>query len=308
MNSSGRDYDLCGWRLASEIPLPDLPFWAGDGRAPDVVVALGEVAPIDSPIMATPIMAIDRTGRTRFRIEGVADYLIEEGRRITVAPACVADSPDVRLFLLGSAFGYLCHQRGVVPIHGASVVIDGEAVLLAGASGAGKSTLADAFARRGHVVLSDDVSPVQVGPNGALILPSLRRIRLWQDAIDNAGWNTAKLERCRDGLEKFSRSLLDEPSVSPTPPRAIFHLSRQWDKHGGARFRRMRGRAAVEQIRSQIYRWRSLVWLAGAPSAMARATAVAGSIPSHFIVERALSFDRLDETVDDIVMTVQASR
>lgn len=308
MNSQARDYDLCGWRLASDIPLPDLSIWAGDARAPDVVVALGEVPPIDAPIMATPIMAIDATGRTRFRIDGVADYLIEEGRRITVAPACAADSPDVRLFLLGSAFGYLCHQRGVVPIHGASVVIDGEAVLLAGASGAGKSTLADAFARRGNVVLSDDVSPVQIGPDGAVILPSLRRIRLWQDAIDNAGWGSAGLERCRDGLEKFSRSLLEQPRALPTPPRAIFHLSRQWDKHGGARFRRLRGRAAVEQFRSQIYRGRSLVWLAGAASAMARATAAASGIPSHFIVERALSFDRLDETVDAIVMTVRASR
>lgn len=308
MNNGNRDYDLCGWRLASDIPLPDLTFWAGDARAPDVIVRLGAVPQIDSPVMSTPIMAIDATGRTRFRIDGVADYLVEEGRRITVDPARSAESPDVRLFLLGSAFGYLCHQRGVLPIHGASVLIDGEAIVLAGASGAGKSTLADAFARRGYAILSDDVSPVQVGPGGALVLPGLRRIRLWQDALDNAGWDSTGMERCREGLEKFSRSLLGEPSVSPAPPGAIFHLSRKWDKQGGTCFRRLRGRTAAEQLRRQIYRWRSLLALAGDAAALARTTTVAGNIPLHFIFERALAFDRLEEAVDDIVTTVRASR
>ncbi|MDB5712185.1 MAG: Serine kinase [Sphingomonas bacterium] len=300
------DYDLCGWRVTSVIALPDLPRWTGDARSPDVTIEIGQAGPLDRPVVSTPLVQIDADGRTRFGVDGVAQYCVEAGRRVIIDPAQPLDSPDIRLFLLGSALGYLCHQRGVMPIHAATVDIDGEAVCFAGASGAGKSTLADAFARRGHAVLSDDVSPLD--PDRGLILPSLRRIRMWGDAIDNAGWDSSTMERCRVGLEKFSRTLHDGPRVEPLRPRAIFHLRRQWDKLGGARFRRIRGRPAVEQFRRQVYRWRSLVGMAGAPGAMARSAIAAGHFPQHFIIERPHTFERLDATVDEIVATVRAAR
>jgi hypothetical protein len=300
------DYDLCGWRVASAVPLPDLPRWQGDGRAPDVTIALGEVPTFEAPIATTPLVQIDDAGRARFGVEGVADYLIEEGRRITIAPVLPADSSDIRLFLLGSGLGYLCHQRGVVPLHAATVEIDGEAVAFSGPSGAGKSTLADAFARRGHRVLSDDVSPVDL--TQGVILPSLQRIRMWADSLDNAGFDTTALERCRIGLEKYSRSLKDAAQAEALPPRAIFHLRRHAEKRGGASFRRLRGRAAAEQFRRQVYRWRSLVGLVGKPEAMARSAGAAACIPNHFIIERRLAYGQLDELVDDILATVRASR
>lgn len=300
------DYDLCGWRVASAVPLPDLPRWDGDSRAPDVTIALGAVPTFDAPIATTPLVQIDAAGRARFGVEGVADYLVEEGRHITIAPVLPADSSDIRLFLLGSGLGFLCHQRGVVPLHAATVEVDGEAVSFAGPSGAGKSTLADAFARRGHRILSDDVSPIDT--TRGIVLPSLQRIRMWADSLDNAGFDTATLERCRDGLEKYSRSLADAPRAEALPPRAIFHLRRQWEKRGGANFRRLRGRLAAEQFRRQVYRWRSLVGLVGKAEAMARSAGAAARIPNHFVMERPLAYGQLDGLVDDIVATVRASR
>jgi hypothetical protein len=308
MSNGSVDYDLCGWRVSSAIALPDLPSWVGDDRNADIVIDIGDVAPFASPTMVTPLVSIDADGSAHFSVMGVADYLVTGGRRIVVSPVLPQDSPDIRLFLLGSGLGFLCHQRGVLPIHGATVDIDGEAVIFAGASGAGKSTLADAFARRGHVVLSDDVSPIQLTAEGPLILPSLRRIRLWKDAVDNAGWNADDLERCRAGLEKFSRSLHGEPAVKPLPPRAIFHLRRQWVKLGGARFRRLRGRPAVDELQRQVFRWKSLVGVAGPMGALARTAIAASNIPGHFVLERPIAFDRLDESIDEIVMTVRAAR
>lgn len=299
------DYDLCGWRVASEIPLPDLPHWEGDARPPEVTIVVGEVPSFATPVMTTPLVQVDAAGRARFGVEGVADFLVERGTRITVAPRLPADSSDVRLFLLGSGFGYLCHQRGVVPVHAATVDVDGEAVCFAGPSGAGKSTLADAFARRGHRVLSDDVSPIDLARG--VILPSLQRVRLWADSLDNAGFDTAMLERCRQGLEKYSRSLKGTARTTPLPPRAIFHLRRGADK-GGPNFRRLRGRLAVEQCRRQIYRWYSLVGLAGDVEAMRRSAAAAALIPNHFILERPMVFGQLDALIDDLVATVRASR
>lgn len=306
MVEMGDDYDLCGWRTASEIALPDLPRWDGDGRAAEVTIAIGDVPPLEAPTMTTPLVQVDAAGRARFGIEGVADFLVEDGRRITIAPVAPTDSPDIRLFLLGSGLGYLCHQRGVLPLHAATVEVDGEAISFAGYSGAGKSTLADAFARRGYRILSDDVSPVDTARG--VILPSLRRIRLWADSLDNAGWDAAGMERCREGLEKFSRSLHGVPPAEARPPRALFHLRQQSDKLGSTRFSRLRGRPAVEEFRRQVYRWRSLVGLVGAPAAMRRTAEAAAVFPLHFTVERPMSFDRLDVTIDEILATVKASR
>ncbi len=308
MNSGGGDFDLCGWRVASEIALPELPPWRGDDRLPEIAIVVGDVAPLVAPTMISPLVAIDAAGCAHFSVDGVADFAVTGGCRITVAPVQSPNTPDVRLFLLGSGLGYLCHQRGVLPLHGATVDIDGAAIVLTGPSGAGKSTLADAFSRRGHPVLSDDVSPVQMNMVGAVILPSLRRIRLWQDSIDNAGWDSASLERCREGLEKFSRSLQHDQPVVPLPPSAVFHLRRHWEKLGGTRFRRLRGRAAADELRRQVYRWRSLVGLAGPTGAVARVVQAASHIPNHFVVERPLNFTYLDELVDEIVMTVRATR
>ena len=306
--TDGGDYEFCGWRLTSAIALPDLSYWCGDARPPDIVIAFGEAAPLEAPTMSTPLVAIDAAGRLRFSITGVADYVVEGGKRISVAPAEGSRHDAIRLFLMGSALGYLCHQRGVLPLHGAAVDIDGAAVILAGASGAGKSTLADAFARRGHIVLSDDVTPVALASGMATVLPGLRRIRLWKDAIDNAGWNSEALERCRTGLEKFSRSLHEEPRAEPLPPQAIFHLRRQWDKRGDIRVNRLRGRTAADQFREQIYRWKSLVCLAGAHGALTRSLSVAGAIPDHFVIERPIHFDRLDDVADEIIRQVRFCR
>lgn len=305
MNSEAMDYDLCGWRVTSAIAVPHLAPWRGDPRVPDITIEIGDVPPLVSAASVSPMVSIDSAGRVRFRATGVADYLID-GRRIVISPIVPADSPEICLFLLGSGLGYLCHQRGVFPIHGASVVIDGRAVVLAGPSGAGKSTLADAFSRRGYAILSDDVSPIALSADQAMVLPGLRRIRLWKDALDNAGWDADALVRCRPSIEKFSRPLQADGSVAAAPAGAIFRLRRQWDKMDGFRIRQVSGRDAVEEVRQQTYRWRSLVTMIGQTDAAVRSIAAAGAFPYHFILDRAVQFDRLDETVDGIVGKVRS--
>ncbi|PTS81562.1 serine kinase [Sphingomonas sp. HMWF008] len=301
------DYALCGWRVASAIALPDLPRWTGDARAPDVTIALGAVPPMAAPVLQTPVVQIDAAGQARFGVAGVADYLVADGTRITIAPHTDCGDPAVRLFLLGSGLGYLSHQRGALPMHAASVVVDGTAICFAGASGSGKSTLSDAFARRGYAVLSDDVSPVDLNGSAPRILPSLRRIRLWADSLENGGWSTADAEQCREGLQKFSRSLHADAAPDALPPGAIFHLW-QHGQGGAPRFTRLRGRDAVEEFRLQVYRWRSLVAMVGVPAAMARTAKAAAAFPLHFVLERALDYDALDALVDEIVATVRAAR
>ncbi|PXA84565.1 hypothetical protein DMC47_40010 [Nostoc sp. 3335mG] len=300
------DYALCGWHVESAISLPELPGWTGAESAPEVEFVLGSLPErLDDPVFATPMLQIDADGRALYRIPAVAAFLVEGGTRVTIDPVLSPDASDVRLFLLGSVFGLLCHQRGVLPVHAAAVDIDGEAVAFAGASGAGKSTLAAAFRRRGFTLFADDVTPIAFDP--VRFLPGLRRIRLWSDSLAAASdWEGQPIERCRDGIEKFARAFDDGFHTRALTPRAIFHLRDQAE--GDVSFRRLQGGAAMQQLCRQVYRWRSLVAFSGQSEALSRAARAAGAIPRHFELSRKMEFDRLDDTIDAIVATVRASR
>lgn len=302
------DLDLCGWRVRSAIAIPELRQWHGVDRAPDIEIEIGDVPALVSPVMKTPMAEVDASGRVKFGVQGVVDYLVEEGRRIRIDSSVPLDAPEIRLFLLGSGLGFLCHQRGILPLHAATVEIDGEAILLAGASGAGKSTLATAFHRNGYAVLSDDVSPLDLSGEAALILPSVERLRLWSDSVAYAGWSEDELERCRAGLEKFALRIAPNQRMRPLPPRAIFHLRRQTDPSGGSSVSRLRGAVAAEEFQRQVYRSRTLMAMLGEGPARVRSALAAAAIPRHYVLERPLRFDDLDRTVEDIITTVRASR
>lgn len=309
MAETPRDYALCGWRVSSEIALPELPYWPDEEGQPDVTIALGEVpATIPGAALHTPYVQANGDALALNTIPGVANYLIERGERITVAPVIDPNSPGVRLFLLGSVFGILCNQRGVLPLHACSAEIDGKAVSFAGASGAGKSTLAAAFHRRGFRLLSDDVTPIEFNGGTVRFLPGLRRIRLWADSMAAAQWDANQVERCRDGLEKFSRAF-DTGFVSePLAPAALFHLQPLAESDGQVMLKTLQGAMAVQQLRRQVYRWRTLQRSVGMVEATSRTIRAAAGIPRHFELSRHLRFDQLDTTIDAVLETVRQSQ
>lgn len=309
MVEARRDYALSGWRVASAIDLPELPLWPDEPGEPDVSIVLGDVpAAIPDATLSTPFVQADGAGLARNSIPGIADYLIEHGRRITVAPKMDPDAPDVRLFLLGSVFGILCNQRGVLPLHACSVEVEGKAISFAGASGAGKSTLAAAFHRRGFRLLSDDVTPIEFTGGKVRLLPGLRRIRLWPDSMQAVEWNRSDVEPCRVGLEKFSRAFDSGFVGEPLAPAALFHLRPLAESDGQVMLRPLQGAAAVQQVRRQIYRWRTLQRSVGAVEATSRVIRAAAGIPRHFELSRHLSYDTLDATIDAALDTVRLSQ
>jgi hypothetical protein len=309
MADNDRHYALCGWHVASALDLPELPPWTNGPGDPDVTIAFGEVpAEIPGAVLSTPFLQADDSGRARYTIPDVADYLIEHGNRITIAPAMAPDAPDIRLFLLGSVFGVLCNQRGVLPLHACSVEIDGGAIAFAGASGAGKSTLASAFHRRGFRLFSDDITPIEFAGGNVRFLPGLRRIRLWADSVRAAAWDPAELERCREGLDKYSRALDSGFVTEPMKPLALFHLRQLPETVGEIMLNRLQGATAVREVGRQVYRWRSLQGAAGKVEAMSRVVRTAAGIPRHFELWRRLDYGELDATIDAVVETARLTR
>lgn len=273
------DYLLCGWRVRSDLPLPELLPWTGDGRAADVRVRLAEVPPPDPATQRGPFFAAGRDGSATFTVAGVARYLVRDGGEILVEPAPEAEPRAVRLFLLGSPLGVLCHRRGVLPLHASCVRLEDGAVAFAGPSGAGKSTLAAALLGHGHAILSDEICVVTFDDAGApWVLPAFPRLRLWRDALDALGIAPGPLTPSRASLAKFD--LPHETAFDPTPVplRAVYHLS-------GTRAagEAPTGFRTVGQLRDNVFQWRLANWLGLQEQTFRSVTRLAGAVPTHLL-------------------------
>jgi hypothetical protein len=273
------DYRLCSWKVRSELPLPELLPWTGDAARPaDIDIVVGEVPPPPpAPVFSSPFTQIDAEGRARLDVAGVAAFLVTGGNRIVVAPRIAGDSPDIGLFLLGSAFGFLCHQRELVPLHAACLEIDGRAIAFAGPSGAGKSTLAASLIARGHRLLADDVTVIDPAGGGATVLPSFPRMKLWRDSLDALGLEPGRRLRSKEELEKFEHRVPASAFRADDIPLAMVCHLRAAPASGMREPYRLTGVSAVDMVRQNIYRRRILKAMAGPAALSHRAEALAAA-------------------------------
>jgi hypothetical protein len=196
-----QDYQVFGLQVRSEFALPELLLSTASAD-PDVTISSGPVA---VPATGAPGLHV-QGGSLVLVVPGVARYRIEEGREIIVEPAPEVPERNIRLYLLGSVFGAILHQRGLLPLHANGVEIEGKAVAFMGPSGAGKSTLAAWFHDHGYRVIGDDVCVVRVGGDGrAFALPGLTRLRLWQDALEATGRQADGYERSYANDESWNK-------------------------------------------------------------------------------------------------------
>ncbi len=199
-------YCAHGLTFASEIDLVE--FLPGDGDSDaDAVI---EIAPLETPPdlpqenEQPQVMVRELRPRAHWLfVPGVAEYLVQDGRSIRVSPEAGAEESTVRLWLLGSAMGLVLHQRGLLVLHGAGVLVGGRVAVFLGDSGAGKSTLAGSFARAGHPVLGDDTLAVHRGPEGPVVWPGSRVMKLWSESARALGVSLEGCERVGARFDKF---------------------------------------------------------------------------------------------------------
>lgn len=199
-NGVQHHYKIFGLSVQSELALPELVS-SQDPIGPDVVI---QVEAID----ADPSGDFEVTAEgdiMSLGVPGIARYTMIDGRRILVAARPGASQRDVRLYLLGSAFAAILHQRQLLPLHSNAIEIDGKAVAFLGRSGAGKSTIAAWFHDRGHGIFSDDVCVVGVNDRGtAIAYGGVPRVRLWRDALEASGRSAEGEERAADEWDKYN--------------------------------------------------------------------------------------------------------
>jgi hypothetical protein len=213
-------YRAFGLAVRSEIELPELD--AGEDGKEDLTIRLvrrnsDEEAGVRSRITAAEVYTFP---------PHIGRCWIREGREIELEPIADVDDGVIRLFLLGTAFGVILHQRGFLVLHSSSVMIGGRAVAFVGASGLGKSTLAAAFDAAGYPVVADDIGALRLGGGEVEIMKGFRQIRLWPDSAAANGYDPARLPLLHSGGEKRWLRPTHDDLPDRLPVAAIFVLDR----------------------------------------------------------------------------------
>lgn len=297
------DYRAFGLAIRSDLPLPaTAAHHVGEphvdiahGRTPEVMIG---AATRNAWFQAAP-------DRLLLTIAGVARYLVEAGRRITIERQAGATDDDVRVFLLGSALGALLLQRRVLVLHGSAVQVGDRAVAFLGGCGAGKSTLATALGQRGYPVLTDDLCVVVPGPRGEPSLEAgLARTKLKMDTLHRLGIPAGTLPVVDRKTEKRAWPVVGTCAGDTLPIGKLYELRAAAADE--IVVSPLRGAEKFQALMRHTYRLGFVEGLGLQASHFRQALALAGPVELA-VVDRPAAPFRLRELADRIVADLDAA-
>jgi ABC transporter len=207
------------FRFESEIEIPELRASTGAGDKL-VSIRIGGVPTAIAGAIPTGTGCYVAADEYLLDIPGTARYYVRNGNEVRLE--MLPDTPleNVTTYLLGSCFGALCHQNGLLPLHASAVEFAGSVTAFLGDSGAGKSTLAACLRERGHRIVSDDICLLQDQGNQIRVVPVASWLKLWNQSLQYLGQTPEKENRVYSTDDKF-RLFLDDPLDQPASERPL---------------------------------------------------------------------------------------
>lgn len=244
-------YQLFGLTLKSELEFIEL--LPSQNDQPDIEIVMGDVPEELDRMVVKGVLFQAGQNQCLFRIRDVANYLVENGNRITVEIINDSEPGLIRAFLLGAVFGALLYQRGYLLLHGSAINSDKGAVVFCGASGVGKSTLAALMAEQGHQILTDYICAVYLdNDQNPTLLPAYPQLRLWSEALRKFSISTPE-GRKQISERQLKFAVLKKNNFNPDPRllRKIFILG----THNKDEFvlKHLQGMDKVRLLRRHIY-------------------------------------------------------
>ncbi len=292
--SAAFHYQVYGLSIASDFEILELS--ASEPTTGDVRIRFGPVPEQLSEPSGVFGWVEYRDRTCLFNFKDVGRFLVEDGRTITIdrrqgQPRAQSQDQDgqhqrglgippadLRVFLLGSAFGALLHQRGWLPLHVSAVQADSGVWAFTGDSGAGKSTLATWLHRRfDWPIVSDDVSTLKPDDASFQLHPGPRKLKLWQDAVDHLGCQDDELVQDLSNTPKFQLYLSDRQPWQPGPIRALVLLDR-CEPDEPPTLEQLTGSVAFAAAMSAIYRPYMAEWFRNPAELMSELVALCQQI------------------------------
>jgi hypothetical protein len=233
-------YRIFGLRLLSEIPLPLPQVTDVDDTYVDCVVRRAPMGAEPAPNGA--VLA------TKYRVDGSVQclrhtggsgewiwnrdvgtfYISEDGGEVVVYAERRADDRLLSMMILGQIAVFLLRKRGIPCLHASAVHTSKGTAGFLGVHGQGKSTMAACFLRRGAALLSDDVLPLRLRPEGTVAGPCLPIMKMWPETVTEALALSEPLPDIHDGLPKKLLMVGSRFPVLETPVRldALYVLYR----------------------------------------------------------------------------------
>ncbi len=183
----------------SEIDIPELRGTGGTGSIVVSIRAGGVPADISG---AASFGAFCRVTPAEYllNVPGIARFYVANGNEVRAEVSPGAPAADVSTFLLGSVFGALCHQNGLLPLHASAVETEGRVTAFLGNSGAGKSTLAACLQERGYQVVSDDICVIE---ESSSVVPVAGWLKLWRKSLEHLGETPEERNRVFSADDKY---------------------------------------------------------------------------------------------------------
>ncbi|MBU8892223.1 MAG: adenylyl-sulfate kinase [Bacteroidales bacterium] len=241
-------YKAFGLIIKSDFEIPELLVFKG---LPDVQIKSGK-APVQlKEITKYGVKYQAAKNEFLLEVDHIAKYYVNDGAQIVVEPYKGAVDKEVRLFLLGSAFGALFLQRGLLPVHGSTVKFGNSATIFTGLSGVGKSSIAAYFVSKGYHVLADDISVVN---HKLEVVPGFPNMKIWNDVLQKLDINEKSLAEIRPNMKKFQLPVNDNYFNEALALKNIVIIITK--NSPGFEYEELSGIKKFNAIKSNTYRYR----------------------------------------------------
>ncbi|MEO9129944.1 MAG: hypothetical protein ABI240_01920 [Sphingomonas sp.] len=198
-------YIVSGLGVSSEIRLPGLiAKESGRQDAADIVIRSGDVpTQLEGATVRGPSWQLSGD-HFLISVPGILRMLLIGGNQILFETESGVSAEEAAVFVSGTGFGILLHQRGRIVLHASAVRVNDSAVLFCGPSGAGKSTLAAALVGAGYDLVTDDFCGLSFDAEGSpWVEPDGRQLKLWQNSIDRLSLAERRAAPVRSAIQKY---------------------------------------------------------------------------------------------------------
>lgn len=214
-------YMIFGYCVNSEF---ELDAFSSSFDQPEIDIVKGQVPYFSQDRNEADLYSEIDKDLIAFFIPEIGSFEIKNGNLVTVQATETATPQEIALFILGSAFGFLMHQKKVFPLHGSTVDLGSCCITLVGHSGAGKSSLASGFVERGYKLLTDDVSRIECIDDIYYVYPSYPSQKIWEDGIVQFSMSHDPNHRVLNHLNKFHIRSLERFSDNLKPLVGIYEI------------------------------------------------------------------------------------